>query len=215
MPITITCSACQKKLQAPDSAVGKKVRCPACQAVVVVPKPEEPTQSDAATAISEAPQASPPKTSDPKTAVSETPQADKKKAAWDDRDKNEFDFNDDEDEEDRKRRRKKRRREEEDLDDLDDLDDDRPIRRRESHRGSLILTLGIVSMLGCLCPILGWVLGASVVNMANVDLAKMNKGAMDQSGRGLTSTGKICGIIGIIIGVLSAIGNVALRIAMK
>src|SRR5438105_1940293 len=35
--MNITCSACQKMLRIPDSAAGKKVRCPACQAVFLTP----------------------------------------------------------------------------------------------------------------------------------------------------------------------------------
>lgn len=37
MPIRLTCSACTKPMQAPDSAAGKRVKCPNCQAVVSVP----------------------------------------------------------------------------------------------------------------------------------------------------------------------------------
>jgi|GEM_PF-6036276 len=36
MPIRLAC-ACGKQLQVPDTAAGRKVRCPACQAVVIVP----------------------------------------------------------------------------------------------------------------------------------------------------------------------------------
>ena len=38
MPFTISC-ACGKTLQVREDLVGKKVRCPACQAVVTVPPP--------------------------------------------------------------------------------------------------------------------------------------------------------------------------------
>jgi predicted RNA-binding Zn-ribbon protein involved in translation (DUF1610 family) len=37
MPITLTCEACGKLLRAPDTAVGKRVRCPSCQNVLDVP----------------------------------------------------------------------------------------------------------------------------------------------------------------------------------
>jgi hypothetical protein len=37
MPIRLTCSACSKPMQAPDTAAGKRVKCPNCQAVVSVP----------------------------------------------------------------------------------------------------------------------------------------------------------------------------------
>jgi TM2 domain-containing membrane protein YozV len=40
MPIAITCPSCGAKANAPDSAAGKKVKCPKCQGVVAVPKPQ-------------------------------------------------------------------------------------------------------------------------------------------------------------------------------
>jgi predicted RNA-binding Zn-ribbon protein involved in translation (DUF1610 family) len=39
MPIQFECSACGKKIKAPDANAGKKARCPYCQAVIVVPEP--------------------------------------------------------------------------------------------------------------------------------------------------------------------------------
>src|SRR4051794_29393003 len=38
MPIDVACS-CGKKLSAPEKYAGKRVRCPGCQAVVVIPEP--------------------------------------------------------------------------------------------------------------------------------------------------------------------------------
>jgi hypothetical protein len=37
MPISVVCSGCQKKLKAPDSAAGKRTKCPACQSVIEIP----------------------------------------------------------------------------------------------------------------------------------------------------------------------------------
>jgi hypothetical protein len=37
MPISVVCSGCQKKLKAPDSASGKRTKCPACQSVIEIP----------------------------------------------------------------------------------------------------------------------------------------------------------------------------------
>ncbi len=37
MPIPVACSGCSAKLNAPDSAAGKRVKCPKCQAVIVIP----------------------------------------------------------------------------------------------------------------------------------------------------------------------------------
>jgi hypothetical protein len=73
------------------------------------------------------------------------------------------------------------------------------------HRGTLILILGILGVLplgvfGWLA-ILAWVMGAS-------DIKKMDAGTMDPSGRGSTNAGKICGIIGTILMILSIIAVV-------
>jgi uncharacterized protein YbaR (Trm112 family) len=37
--LNFACPSCQKKIKAPDDAAGKKVKCPACQAVFVVSQP--------------------------------------------------------------------------------------------------------------------------------------------------------------------------------
>ena len=44
MPIPIKC-ACGKKLSLKDELAGKKVKCPACQKVLSVPKPKAPEES--------------------------------------------------------------------------------------------------------------------------------------------------------------------------
>ena len=68
----------------------------------------------------------------------------------------------------------------------------------QQHRGVFILVLGIMSLI-CCHP-----LGIAPWVMANEDLARMDRGQMDSSGRGLTQTGKVCSII--------ALGLIALRI---
>lgn len=42
MPISITCPSCGKKLSAPESAAGKRAKCPKCATIVMVPNPQEP-----------------------------------------------------------------------------------------------------------------------------------------------------------------------------
>lgn len=64
------------------------------------------------------------------------------------------------------------------------------------HRGALILTLGILSLV--FCQFLGfvpWIL-------ANSDLREMSDGRMDPEGRSLTEAGKICGIIAVGLAAL-------------
>jgi predicted Zn finger-like uncharacterized protein len=82
----------------------------------------------------------------------------------------------------------------------DDEDDDRLGRRsryRPPHRGSLILTLGILSLFVC-AP-----LGIAAWLMGNADLEKMRRGEMDRSGEGATNAGRILGIISTCLMLVS------------
>ena len=64
------------------------------------------------------------------------------------------------------------------------------------HRGSAILVLGILSLvIGCV----GWIMGIIAWVMAKNDLAEMDAGRMDPSGRSNTQAGKICGMISVIL----------------
>lgn len=67
------------------------------------------------------------------------------------------------------------------------------------HRGTLILILGILSLVICApLGIVAWILGSA-------DLKEMDAGTMDPAGRGSTNAGKICGIIGTILMIVVAI----------
>jgi len=87
----------------------------------------------------------------------------------------------------------------------DEFEDFPPTRRRRppvaAHRGTLILTLGIVSIVVCCCSFLGpvaWVMG-------NNDLREMRAGPMDREGEGTTQAGRVCGIIGTVMLVMSCL----------
>ncbi|PYS68292.1 MAG: hypothetical protein DMF73_17120, partial [Acidobacteria bacterium] len=57
------------------------------------------------------------------------------------------------------------------------------------HRGVIILAFGILGPVVCqLFGVAAWV-------MANNDLKEMNRGYMDPSGRDLTQTGRILGMV--------------------
>lgn len=75
-----------------------------------------------------------------------------------------------------------------------------PTRPLEPHRGTLILVLGILSLVGCtfFAGIPAWILG-------NADLNKMKQGLMDRAGEGNTSAGRIMGIISVILGIIGVI----------
>jgi hypothetical protein len=67
------------------------------------------------------------------------------------------------------------------------------------HRGTLILVLGILGLVVCgPLAIVAWVMGSG-------DLKQIDAGTMDPAGRGTTQAGKICGIIGTILLIISII----------
>ncbi|MGO8926553.1 MAG: DUF4190 domain-containing protein [Limisphaerales bacterium] len=79
------------------------------------------------------------------------------------------------------------------------------------HRGTLILVLGILSLVICApLGIFAWVMGSG-------DLKQMDAGAMDPNGKSLTNAGRICGMIGTVVlalAVLLAIVMMALGITL-
>jgi hypothetical protein len=67
------------------------------------------------------------------------------------------------------------------------------------HRGTLILVLGILGLVICQpIGIAAWIMGSG-------DLKQMDAGQMDPSGRGLTSAGRICGIVATVLLLLSIV----------
>ena len=40
MPIAVLCPSCNARLNAPDASAGKTVKCPKCQAAIVLPVPQ-------------------------------------------------------------------------------------------------------------------------------------------------------------------------------
>ncbi|MBC24615.1 MAG: hypothetical protein CMJ32_11980 [Phycisphaerae bacterium] len=73
------------------------------------------------------------------------------------------------------------------------------------HRGTLILVFGILSLV-CTC----WPIGVVAWVMANTDLAAMNAGTMDSTGRGMTTVGKVLGIVSICLALLAVVFNIIL-----
>ncbi len=218
MPVSIQCPQCQRKLSVPDNLVGRRVKCPSCgegfQAAQTQPrKPPPPPPKDA---ISSAP-TKPPPLSDYE--VIDEPEYEKlrpprRRPRDDEEDQDDRPArsrrprDDDEDEDERPARRRRRRDEDED-------DDDYNIRRRRrvrAHRGGLILTLGIISLVVWCCPLAGWIVGGIALSMASTDLAAMSSGYVDDSGQGVTTAGKICAIIGIVLSTINAIAGTILRV---
>jgi hypothetical protein len=116
---------------------------------------------------------------------------------------------------------------------LNEEEDDRPwergIRRDcEPHRGGLVLTLGIVSIVcgamaapfafcygvGAVIAAIGLGLGIPAWVMGHRDLARMRQGVKDPQGRGTTQGGWICGIIGTCLNVIMLLLGLAMVIFM-
>jgi len=189
MPIQTACPSCGRELRVPDNLIGKRVKCPSCQT--------EFTAGGEA-GFKEAP---PPREEYPE----ETPPSRRR------REDEEYSA------ERRPERPSSRRDDRDDYD--DDYDDDRPRRRRRPsapHRGGSILGMGIGSIVAsCLCPLLGIGLGIGAINMANNDMRQIREGRMDSSGEGQTRGGQICGIIGIILGIINAIAGAVMMANQK
>jgi hypothetical protein len=89
--------------------------------------------------------------------------------------------------------------------DADDRPRARPFRlprRRdwEPHRGPLILTLGIISIiLFGVCGFLGFPFGVAAWAMGQGDLKKMRANRMDPEGMSNTKAGYVCGLIGTLL----------------
>jgi len=72
-----------------------------------------------------------------------------------------------------------------------------PDRHVEPHRGQMILILGILSLF-----VANLILGPIAWIMGSNDLKKMRAGQMDRSGESNTNTGRICGMIGTLLGAV-------------
>ena len=109
MPITIQCPQCDNKLKVADTSAGKKVRCPACSAVISVPAAEESEHAPEG-GFTETPKSKTPDLAadDEGTGVTEKPKP-KKKATWDKKQADEeenYGYNDRDEEDERPRRKK-------------------------------------------------------------------------------------------------------------
>src|SRR5262245_50912506 len=129
MTNTTTCTSCSRALRIPDELMGQQVKCPACGNTFTA-------------AVDGAP---PPRRPEPPPRERTPPPRDRV-SSRDDRRRYE-------DDDDRDRPRSRRR----DYDDDDDYDR-RPRRRRrdyEEHRGTLILVLGILAIVGMFTIVTG------------------------------------------------------------
>ncbi len=209
----IPCPACRRLLRVPAEMVGKRVRCPSCNEVLEVPAESPAAPPGPAPGFTPAGQGEergyPERR--PSREEEEPPPRRGREEEYSDRPAGRTD-----DDYDRPRRRDdddRPRRRDEDYDDY-------PRRRRfgggKPHRGGNILTMGILSIVFAFCCVpAGVVLGIVAIVQGNNDLKEMDAGIMDESGRGSTNGGRICGIIGIVLSILSAIGGVMINLASR
>jgi hypothetical protein len=147
MPISVTCNGCQAKLNAPDAAAGKRVKCPKCGGVISIPAavaPEYEVVEDASPA--------PAKARKPQMVdEDEKPRAKKPRVEDDEKPRKKAARADDEDERPRKKKaavedddEKPRRRKARDESDEDDA---RPRNKKGKKGGMVGLVIGLVVML--------------------------------------------------------------------
>lgn len=209
MPTLVSCPSCHRKLRVPDDLLGRQVECPSCECTF--------------TAAGGEVRGEPPVGEEPAPSRRPSPEEEYEEEAVARRRRSLHPPEEDEDEPERRRGRP-----DDDEDDSDEDDEDRPRRRSsrprrdlEPHRGALILVLGILSVCAavvgvcCFGIILGpaaLALGISAWVMGQGDRNKMAAGTIDPAGRGNTTAGWICGIIGTILGVLALLLNIAMLI---
>jgi hypothetical protein len=186
----IRCPQCQKQLRLPEGYVGKRVKCPACPTTFT---------------------ATPSELEEPALPLREEWLDGVRQAAA----PVEEEARDEEPPRRRKRRPSRRRRR---YDYEDDDDEDSPYRKVWPHRGGLVMTLGICSLVLALVPcftVFGLKLGIISLILAIVDLRSMSRGEMDREGRGMTQGGLVCSIIALALSVLMLPVFILLMIAAE
>jgi len=175
-------------LRVPDALLGQAVKCPSCEATFNADAAPVPT--DAIRESAESP-VRPRNQSAP--ARDEPPS--RPRPRLDDSDDDDYDEDDDEFEYRRRRRRS----------------------YLTPHRGGVILTLGIVSLVllftALVCFPFGGFIGIAPWTMGMSDLRKMREERMDAEGRGMTKAGMIMGIVATALNILMILGLVVALIA--
>jgi hypothetical protein len=196
MPISVQCPGCSAKLNAPDAAAGKRVKCPKCQTAVPIPAADP---IEAAEVVDDP--SPPPARRKPEPGDEPDGRPEKKSSQWeddDDRPKRKSRRDDDDGEDDRPKKRSRR-------DDGDDEDRPRSRRQRATARsgqsqmnvcGLLGLILGIPSIIVNFVPCCGWIpgiiggLASLILGIIGLVLAKKSEGKM---GGGLAIAGTALG----------------------
>jgi hypothetical protein len=73
------------------------------------------------------------------------------------------------------------------------------------HRGSAILTVGVLALVGLILCLPALILGPAAWAMGNNDMALIRAGRMDPAGEHGTSAGQICGMIATLLGYVGLV----------
>jgi predicted Zn finger-like uncharacterized protein len=199
MPTVIKCPGCQKPLKLNESQAGKRVRCPACKQVFVVPPAEEELE----VVDDQEEDGPPPKAPGAKrnpAVRAERPVRRSRPAPEEE---------EDEEEEERPVRRSRREPVEEEEEGDEDERPRRPRRRQDREEvtvSSYPLILGILSLVFCCVPAVGLILGRRAQLGADMEMSVLPGSSRYDGARHKLQTAKTLGIIGMILnGVLFAI----------
>ena len=175
MAEVITCPSCQRSLQVPEQFLGQLVQCPECRHQFIA--------SSTAVSAKPAPVETPVPATSRRRYEEDEPEPAAKRKRYDDDDTEEVGT-------------RRRRRYDEDIDDDIDVRRSRGVGREfNTHRGGVILALGLVSLVGGMSMILPIVLGPVAWAMGTYDLREIREGRMDPAGESMTRTGQVLGII--------------------
>ena len=197
MPTIVHCPSCNCKLQVPPDLLGREVRCPTCKNTFQAAESQTPGDASTKTATeSKVPtdaialmELGPPSESPPSPMIS-TKESFKPCPSCGDRVPVDANYC---------------RHCGEDLTGRSERRPEFPWRQQvrrdcEPHRGALIITFGILSIvLSFMCMGLGFFFGLPTLFMGRRDLKKIAANTMDPEGKGLTLAGWICSIIGTIL----------------
>jgi hypothetical protein len=171
MPETISCPKCDKKLRVPEESLGKLAQCPACQFTFTAERPSYEPKLPPSQPVGVA------------RIEEEQPPPPQPRRGW-------FD--------EVRRKRDEREAQQATGGDLNFLDDESGAR---PHRGASVVTLGVLGIVLSCIPLLGGTLGLIATAMASSDLQDMARRRMDRSGKSITKTGQVCGVIAILLNI--------------
>lgn len=194
----VTCSNCQTKIRVPDSAAGKKGKCPKCGTIIAIPALDAPEEV-APEPVAEAPEpvAEPPASSSFDFAAEPPP---KKASRRDD---------DDDAVESGLPPRKSKARAADDEEDYDDDDDDRPRRKIKKKASGESVGLSVTSLVlggssfvfgagSCCCPLVT----ASLAFLLAIAAIVLGIIGMKQGGKVMAIIGMSLGGVGILLAIL-------------